>query len=109
MALRKTDNLVFFSPLAEPERRIGLRRRDDVLGALEELNLREAVEIPTSLKQKLREVGIPLRGHSISELIDLVLGSQEDYLLKERRTGRPRRGAPTERELISQILARVGH
>jgi hypothetical protein len=105
----RDDNKEFFSPLAEVDRRAGLRRLDDVLQALEELNLREAGEITTSLKQKLVREGIPIHGSSITELIDVVLGSQEKFLLQERRTGRRRRRlrfVPTDDELVSVISRR---
>src|ERR1700737_918448 len=51
--------------LTESERRVGLRRLDDVLQATEELNLREGGEIPTRLKEKLLREGMPVRGNSI--------------------------------------------
>jgi hypothetical protein len=108
-ANRHGDNLVFYSPLEEIKRRAGLRRLDDILRALEELNVREAGEIPTGLRQELRDSGVSVRGNSISALIDLVLGSQEQFLLKERRIGprrRRRRYVPTDEELASVILRR---
>jgi hypothetical protein len=111
VTLRDGDNLVFSSPLQQAERRAGLRRLDDILGALEELNIREEGVIPTSLKQKLREEGVPVQGHTISDLIDLVLGSQEPFLLRERRIG-PRRRRRTfildDEDLASVILGRFG-
>ena len=88
--VRKEHDKEFFSPLEEGERRAGLRRLDDLLRALEELNMREAGELPTSLKDRLLGEGIPVHGNSISELIDVVLGSQGQFMLKERRTGRRR-------------------
>ena len=107
--MRNDDNKEFFSPLEEGERRAGLRRLDDVLQALEELNVREAGEIPTSLKTKLADAGVLIHGSSITELIDAVLGSQEQYLLQERRTGRRRRRltyVPTDEELASVVSRR---
>ena len=71
--------------------------------------MREAGEISTSLKQKLLREGVPAHGSSISELIDVVLGSQQQFMLQERRTGRRRRRltyVPTEDDLISVISAR---
>jgi hypothetical protein len=82
---------------------------DDVVQALEELDLREAGQIPTRLKEKLLHVGIPIHGSSITELIDVVLGSQEKFLLQERRTGRRRRRltyVPTDEELASVVSRR---
>ena len=107
--MRDAQDKEFFSPLSEGERRAGLRRLDDLLLALEELNMREAGEIPTSLKEKLLREGVPVHGSSISELIDVVLGSQQQFMLQERRTGRRRRRltyVPTEDDLISVISGR---
>jgi hypothetical protein len=103
------DNNDFFSTLEESERRVGLRRLVDVIQALEELNLRQRGKIPTSLKEKLVDEGIPLHSNSIAELIDVVLGSQELFLLKDRRAApRRRRGhfVPSDEELVSVISHR---
>jgi ferritin-like metal-binding protein YciE len=97
------------TPAAQGERRAGLRRLDDVLPALEELNLREAGQISTDLKEKLVHEGIPIQGNSMMALISLVRGSQEPFLLQERRTGRLSRRrtfAPTDEELASVISRR---
>ena len=105
----RDDNKEFFLPLDKSDRRAGLRRLDDVLQALEELNLREAGEIPTSLKARLVHEGIPIRGSSITEPIDVVLGSQEKFVLQERRTGRRRRRrafVPKDEDLASVIFRR---
>ena len=71
--------------------------------------MREAGELPSSLKEKLLREGIPVHGNSITELIDVVLGSQDQFMLKERRTGRRRRRltfVPTDEELVSVISRR---
>jgi len=107
--VQKPHDKEFFSPLSEGERRAGLRRLDDILLALEELNMREAGEIPPTLKEKLLHEGIPVHGNTITEIIDVVLGSQEQFMLKERRTGRRRRRLtfiPTDDELVSVISRR---
>ena len=107
--MRNGHDKEFFSPLEEGERRAGLRRLDDLLRALEELNMREAGELPTSLREKLLREGIPVHGNTITELIDVVLGSQELFLLKERRTGSRRRRhqfLPSDEELVSVISGR---
>src|SRR5258708_6431371 len=109
MPVRDAQDKEFFSPLDEGERRAGLRRLDDLLLALEELNMREAGEIPTTLKDKLLREGIPVSGNTITELIDVVLGTQDQFMLKERRTGRRRRRltfVPTDEELVSVISRR---
>ncbi|HEX4622298.1 MAG TPA: hypothetical protein VH208_12090 [Myxococcaceae bacterium] len=110
--MRDAQDKEFFSPLDEGERRAGLRRLDDLLLALEELNMREAGEIPTTLKDKLLREGIPVSGNTITELIDVVLGTQDQFMLKERRTGRRRRRlsfVPTDEELVSVISRRYQH
>lgn len=109
MPVRDAQDKEFFSPLDEGERRARLRRLDDILFALEELNMREAGEIPKALKDKLLGEGIPVSGNTIPELIDVVLGSQDQFMLKERRTGRRRRRltfVPTDEELASVISRR---
>ena len=71
--------------------------------------MREAGEIPTSLKEKLLSEGVPVHGSTINELIDVVLGSQEKFMLQERRTGRRRRRlsyVPSDEELSSVISRR---
>ena len=103
----------FYSPLDESERRAGLRRLDDLLLALEELNMREAGQMPLTLREKLMAEGIPVRDSTtVTELIDIVLSSQEQFMLKERRTGRRRRRLsfiPTDEELVSVISRRYTH
>ena len=109
MPVRDAQDKEFFSPLDEGDRRAGLRRLDDLLLALEELNMREAGEIPTTLKDRLLREGIPVSGNTITELIDVVLGTQDQFMLKERRTGRRRRRltfVPTDEELVSVISRR---
>jgi hypothetical protein len=108
--MRGPNDGEFFSPLEEGERRAGLRRLDDLLLALEELNLRESGGIPQQLREKLLVEGIPVRSDStVTDLIDIVLSSQEQYMLKERRTGRRRRRmafVPSDEELVSVISRR---
>jgi hypothetical protein len=100
----------FYSPLEEGERRNRLRRLDDLLATLEELNLREAGELPSTLRERMVLEGIPVQvSSSITDLIDLVLSSQEQYMLRERRKGPRRRRMtfiPTDEELVSVISRR---
>jgi hypothetical protein len=100
----------FYSPLNENDRRAGLRRLDDLLLALEELNMRAAGGMPASLRDRLRQEGIPVKDETtVTDLIDLVLSSQEQFMLKERRTGRRRRRLtfiPSDEELVSVISRR---
>ncbi|MGI8609713.1 MAG: hypothetical protein ACR2MY_10880 [Candidatus Dormibacteria bacterium] len=108
--MKQVTDQEFYSPLDENDRRAGLRRLDDLLLALEELNMREAGSMTPALRDKLLHEGIPVREDStVTDLIDIVLSSQEQFMLKERRTGRRRRRLtfiPTEEELVSVISRR---
>ena len=108
--MKQVTDQEFYSPLDENNRRAGLRRLDDLLLALEELNMREAGSMPPMLREKLVKEGIPVRDNTtITDLIDIVLNSQEQFMLKERRTGRRRRRMtfiPTDEELVSVISRR---
>jgi hypothetical protein len=110
MHVREAQEKEFYSPLEEGERRNRLRRLDDLLATLEELNLREAGELPSTLRERMVLEGIPVQvSSSITDLIDLVLSSQEQYMLRERRKGPRRRRMtfiPTDEELVSVISRR---
>jgi hypothetical protein len=78
----------------ESDRRRILRRLDDLLEALEQLNLSESTVLPHALAEELRERGIesPNR-YSPSDLIEKVWDLQQPYLLVvpvERRRRRRR-------------------
>jgi len=63
---------------------------------------------PEGRNQLLTEA-LQYAGEAITEVIDVVLGSQEQFMLKERRTGRRRRRltfVPTDDELVSVISRR---
>ncbi|HEV3232682.1 MAG TPA: hypothetical protein VG245_10565 [Candidatus Dormibacteraeota bacterium] len=113
MHLRDVRSPDFFSPLDESERRQRLRRLDDLLTALEDLNLREQGDLPQRLKDRMIAEGIPVRNAAtVTDLIDVVLASQEQYMLKERRTGRRRRRLsfiPTDDDLVAVISSRFSH
>lgn len=74
------------------------------------MNLRDAGTMPDVLREKLRREGIPVQPtSSVTDLIDIVLSTQEQYMLKERRTGRRRRRLayiPTDDDLVSVISSR---
>ena len=110
MPVKPVTDQEFFSPLDEENRRAGLRRLDDLLVALEELNMREDGTMSRVLREKLAREGIPVSDDTnITDLIDIVLSSQEQFMLKERRTGRRRRRLtfiPTDEELVSVISRR---
>ena len=77
------------------ERRSRLRRLDDLLLALEELNLREAPAVSAAVAARLDQLGIHSNGRAapFADLIEGVLKAQERYMVQapvERRE-RPRR------------------
>jgi len=80
----------------EAERRYHLRRLDDLLEALERLNLAEAKELPAAVKARIEKEGIVVEdGIAFSRLIELVWGQQEKYLIDlkaDRRKGSRRVG-----------------
>jgi len=82
-------------PLGHEERRNNLRRLDDVLEALEQLNLHDQTELPDSLARRLVELGIKQPyDFTITQLIEKVWGIQQPFLVKvvvERRRRRRRR------------------
>lgn len=79
------------------ERRNRLRRLDDVLEALEQMNLREQTELEQVLAERLVELGIEAPfDQTASQLIERVWAVQQPYLVKivvERRRRRRRNGA----------------
>ena len=89
--------------LEKEERRGSLRRLDDLLQALESLNLLDRTEVPQPVLERLREIGIANpEKHSVPVLIEKVWEAQTQYLVAvpvERRQYRRRRqrdGAPME-------------
>lgn len=80
------------------ERRRSLRRLDDLLEALEVLNLADSRRVPEQVADRLRELGIEEpHQQSIARLIELVWKAQEPYLVKlaiDRRTRTRRRTKP---------------
>lgn len=101
----------FYSPLEESERRNRLRRLDDLLAALEDLNLRDSGVLSQHLRDRLLLEGIPVKATTtVNDLIEMVLTSQEQFMLRERRTGRRRRRlsfVPDDEELVSVISHRM--
>jgi hypothetical protein len=81
-------------PLVEENRRQRLRRLDDLLEALELCNLHEIAVPPLVVREGLQANGIwPIEDKTVTQLIDLVLERQADFLIKipiERRKS-PRR------------------
>jgi hypothetical protein len=75
----------------EAERRYHLRRLDDLLEALERLNLAEAKELPVAVRERIEVEGIVVEPDvSFSRLIELVWAQQEKYLIDlktDRRKG----------------------
>jgi len=82
-------------PIPQEERRNNLRRLDDVLEALEQMNLHDEKELGDPLASRLVELGIERpHQHTITQLIEKVWAIQQPYLVKvvvERRRRRRRR------------------
>ncbi len=80
-----------------PERRLQLRRLDDILEALEQLNLREERTVPLQLLTRLHEVGVrDPENLAVPQLIEAVWALQQPYLIQllvDRRRRRRRKEA----------------
>jgi hypothetical protein len=89
-----------------------LRRLDDLLEALERLNLAEARALPTAVRERLEKEGIMTEPEvTFSRLIELVWAQQERYLIDlkaDRRKG-PRRSGEglTSRRVLDTFLGRL--
>lgn len=79
------------------ERRETLRRLDDLLEALEQLNLHEVRTVSPLLKARLVEVGVEVTpGRTVPQLIEQVWLLQQPHLITlmiDRRRRRRRRAA----------------
>lgn len=65
-----------------PDRRARLYELDRVLDALEQLNLKEAGELPPTLGEQLAALGVPAPTHpNFTALIEAVWELQEQLLL----------------------------
>jgi predicted DNA binding CopG/RHH family protein len=77
------------------ERRSVLRRLDDILEALEQLNLRESSHLTERIRQSLSSHGIPFEdGAEIRVIIERVWRKQEDHMTAVRQD---RRKTPSRR------------
>ncbi|HUY24175.1 MAG: hypothetical protein WA695_06780 [Candidatus Dormiibacterota bacterium] len=80
------------------ERRHLLRRLDDLLEALEQLNLRESVHLTERVRQSLAAQGIPFEdGAEIRVIIERVWRKQEGHMTgprQDRRRKPSRRNSP---------------
>ena len=84
--------------MKESERRTRLHELDSILDALERLNLRDAKELPPSLRQRLHDLGVDAGPRSsVTKLIERVWELQEQFLRStsssESRTGAPQRSS----------------
>jgi len=82
----------------DQDRRGSLRRLDDILETLEQMNLHDRTELADTLAERLILLGIE-RPHAIAipQLIEKVWGMQQPYLITivvERRRRRRRRVDP---------------
>ena len=69
-------------PSSGPDRRARLYELDRVLDALEQLNLREARELPPALREQLAAIGLQAPAHpNFTALIEGVWELQEQLLL----------------------------
>jgi hypothetical protein len=67
--------------MEESERRAHLRELDELLDALEQLNLKDARDLPDRLRSQLRKVGIKFEaGDDVTGLIEKVWVQQEQFL-----------------------------
>jgi hypothetical protein len=65
----------------ETARRARLHELDEVLDALERLNLEDARGLPTDLRDRLERIGVPVGGKpSFTTLIEQVWEMQEKFL-----------------------------
>ena len=82
----------------DKERRSGLRRLDDILETLEQLNLHEKTELPDPVAEALVMLGIEApHDLQIPQLIERVWAMQQPYLITivvERRRRRRRKVDP---------------
>jgi hypothetical protein len=97
---------------ASLERRSRLRRLDDLLEALEVLNLQDAPSLSAAVTARLDELGIPSEGSGppFTELVNGVLKAQERFMIQgpaENRR-RPRR-APFDARTLSLRLDQAKH
>jgi len=93
------------------ERRSVLRRLDDILEALEQLNLRESNQLTDQIRRSLEAQGIPFEdGAEIRVIIERVWHKQESHManprqdqrkLTSRRTSARR---PPGQDVIESIL-----
>ncbi len=84
------------------ERRNSLRRLDDILEALEQLNLREQTELPEALERRLLELGLEkVRDVSIPHLIEKVWAIQQPFLITVVTERRRRRRRKTDVDVLA--------
>jgi len=87
----------------DPDRRGSLRRLDDILETLEQLNLHDRTELPDAVAEALVLIGIETpHDIPIPQLIERVWAMQQPYLITivvERRRRR-RRKAPDEFDVV---------
>jgi hypothetical protein len=89
------------------ERRSRLRGLDDLLEALEVLNLHDAPNLSAAVAARLDELGIPSDGSGapFTELVNGVLKAQEPYMIQAPAESRVRRRrAPFDARSLSLRL-----
>jgi hypothetical protein len=89
-------------PLPPEERRRNLRRLDDILEALEQLNLNDQTELTDTLALRLEELGIEEpRRHPIPQLIEKVWAVQQPFLITLVTDRRRRRRRKTDADILT--------
>jgi hypothetical protein len=78
--------------MEESVRREKLRDLDDILDALEQLNLRDASTLPEALRGRLRKIGVDPAKRTVTELIEKVWELQEQFLGSQLQGGDVQRG-----------------
>ena len=88
--------------LPPDERRRTLRRLDDILEALEQLNLAEKRELPDMLAIRLIELGIQdPRKFTVPQLIEKVWAVQQPFLITLVTDRRRRRRRKSDADMLA--------
>ncbi|HLQ60817.1 MAG TPA: hypothetical protein VK131_03045 [Candidatus Acidoferrales bacterium] len=84
------------------DRRLTLRRLDDILEALEQMNLREEKTLDEPLLRRLLELGLEDPGRfTVPQLIEKVWGMQQPFLITVSVERRRRRRRQTDAGVIA--------
>jgi hypothetical protein len=88
--------------LPPEERRQNLRRLDDILEALEQMNLNEQTTLSEALAARLEELGVEQpRNHTPAQLIEKVWSYQQPFLITLTTDRRRRRRRKSDVDLAA--------